>query len=40
MTGDYRGAAQALEEALDIYRDIGDRLGQANALNNLGMCGG
>src|SRR5215469_10663421 len=35
-TGDYPGAAQVLEEALDIYRDLGDRLGQANALNNLG----
>ena len=27
---------EALEEALDIYRDIGDRLGQANALTDLG----
>ena len=30
------GAAEALEEALGIYRDIGYRLGQANALNYLG----
>jgi tetratricopeptide (TPR) repeat protein len=39
-TGDYPGAAQALEEALDIYRDLDDRLGQANALNDLGMVRG
>jgi tetratricopeptide (TPR) repeat protein/transcriptional regulator with XRE-family HTH domain len=35
-TGDYPGAAQALEEALGIYQDLGDRLGQANALTFLG----
>jgi tetratricopeptide (TPR) repeat protein len=34
--GDHQGAAQALERALDIYRDIGDRTGQANALLYLG----
>jgi tetratricopeptide (TPR) repeat protein/transcriptional regulator with XRE-family HTH domain len=34
--GDYRGAAQVLEQALDIYRDLGDRLGEANALIWLG----
>jgi hypothetical protein len=28
MTGDYPGAAQDLEQALDIYRDLRDR-GQA-----------
>ncbi len=37
LTGDYRGAAEALEESLDISRDIGDRLGRANALNELGV---
>jgi len=37
LTGDYPGAAQALQEALGISRDLGDRLGQANTLNNLGM---
>ena len=37
LTGDYPGAAQALEEALGIYRDLGDRLGQANALSDLGV---
>jgi tetratricopeptide (TPR) repeat protein len=36
LTSDYLGAAQALEQALDIYRDLGDGVGQANALNNLG----
>ena len=36
LTGDYPAAAQALEQALGIYRDLGDRLGQANALNDLG----
>jgi tetratricopeptide (TPR) repeat protein/transcriptional regulator with XRE-family HTH domain len=35
--GDYPAAAQALEQALDIYRDLGDRLGQANALHDLGV---
>ena len=37
LTGDYRGAAEALEEALGIYRGVGDRLGQANALTVLGI---
>jgi DNA-binding SARP family transcriptional activator len=36
LTGDHRGAAQAQEEALDIYRDISHRGGQANALTDLG----
>ena len=36
LTGDHRGAAEALEEALDIYRDIGNRLGQASSLTYLG----
>ena len=35
LTGDNRGAAQALEQALGIYRDIGDQLGQAYALNKV-----
>ena len=26
-----------LQEALGIYRDLGDRLGQANALSGLGL---
>jgi tetratricopeptide (TPR) repeat protein len=37
LTGDYRGAAEALEEALGIYRDLDDRLGQASTLNELGV---
>jgi DNA-binding SARP family transcriptional activator len=36
VTGDYQGAAEALEQALDLSRDTGDRLGEANALLNLG----
>jgi DNA-binding SARP family transcriptional activator len=36
LTGDHRGAARALEQALDISRDTGDRLGQRNALTILG----
>ena len=36
VTGDYPAAAQALEQALDICRDLGDRLGQATALSDLG----
>jgi tetratricopeptide (TPR) repeat protein len=36
QTGDYPGAAQALDEALVIYRDIGSRQGQANVLTYLG----
>jgi tetratricopeptide (TPR) repeat protein len=37
MNGDYRAAAEDLEEAVGISRDLGDRLTQANALNYLGM---
>ncbi|HUB42014.1 MAG TPA: tetratricopeptide repeat protein [Streptosporangiaceae bacterium] len=36
LTGDYRGAADALEQALGIYRDLGDLLGEANALSEIG----
>ena len=36
LTGDHQGAAQALEQALAISRDIGDRPGQAYALELLG----
>jgi tetratricopeptide (TPR) repeat protein len=35
-TGDYPAAAQALEQALDILRDLGDRSGEAEALNERG----
>jgi tetratricopeptide (TPR) repeat protein len=37
LTGDYPGAAEALEAALRICRDLGDQPGQANALNHLGL---
>lgn len=33
---DNQGAAQVLELALNTYRDLGNRLGQANALTKLG----
>src|SRR5450755_1835344 len=36
LTGGYRAATEALEEALGICRDLGDRLGQAHALGYLG----
>jgi tetratricopeptide (TPR) repeat protein len=36
MIGDYRGAAKALEEGLGISRDIDDRGGEAETLNELG----
>jgi transcriptional regulator with XRE-family HTH domain/tetratricopeptide (TPR) repeat protein len=36
-TGDIPAAAHAFEQALAIYRDLGSRLGQANALTSLGM---
>lgn len=43
MTGDYPGAAQALEEALGILRDIGDRPGETEFLKEAGtlrrICG-
>jgi tetratricopeptide (TPR) repeat protein len=36
LTEDYPAAAASLTEALALYRDIGDRGGQAEALNSLG----
>ncbi len=33
LTGDYSGAAEALDRALGICRDLGDRRSQAHALN-------
>ena len=36
MTGDHRAGVQDKEQALGIYRDLGDRLGQANVLSYLG----
>ena len=37
LAGDYRGATQALAQALGIYRSLGNRLGQANARYDLGI---
>ncbi len=37
LTGDYPAAAQALKQALGIYRQLDDLLGQANALHYLGI---
>jgi len=36
LTGDYREAADALAKALAIYRDLGDRGGEVEALNQVG----
>ena len=36
MAGNSPGAARVLEEALGIFRDIGDRGGEAEALNEAG----
>lgn len=33
----FEPAITACEDAADIFREIGDRYGQANALNNLGL---
>jgi tetratricopeptide repeat protein len=35
-TGDCPGAARNLQEALGIFRDLGHRLGQVQALTGLG----
>jgi tetratricopeptide (TPR) repeat protein/transcriptional regulator with XRE-family HTH domain len=37
LTHDFPAAAQALEQALAIYRELGSRLGQANVLHDLGV---
>ena len=36
LTGDFPAAAQALDQSLGIYCDIGDRGGEAEALNERG----
>ena len=36
LTGDYLGAAEALEETLGLYRDLGNRGGEVAALNETG----
>ena len=37
LTGDLAGAARDLEEGLSIYREIGNRSAEAEALNEAGM---
>jgi tetratricopeptide (TPR) repeat protein len=37
LRGDYPDAVQVLKRALDVYRDLGNRLGEANALDDLGV---
>ncbi|MBD2019124.1 tetratricopeptide repeat protein [Leptolyngbya sp. FACHB-36] len=37
QTSDYEAAIQSYEKALTIYRALQNRLGEANALNNLGL---
>jgi tetratricopeptide (TPR) repeat protein len=36
LTGDHRAAAASHQQALALFCDLGNRLGQAEALNNLG----
>ena len=36
LTGDYPAAAASHQQALELFRDLGERLGQAEALNSLG----
>jgi hypothetical protein len=37
LTGDYRSATSNHEHALELYRALGDQLGEANDLNKLGV---
>ena len=36
LTGDYPAAAASHQQALELFRDLGDRHGQAEVLNSLG----
>lgn len=36
LTSDHRGAKDALTRSLEIYQELGNRLGEANALNHSG----
>jgi tetratricopeptide (TPR) repeat protein len=36
LSGDYRAARATLERALALFREVGDRDGEAETLNNLG----
>jgi tetratricopeptide (TPR) repeat protein len=37
LTGDYPSAAASCQRALQLFCDVGDRRGQADALNSLGQ---
>ncbi len=37
LTGDYPAAAADQRQALDLFRRLGDRLGQARTLDELGL---
>src|SRR6185437_13264111 len=37
IRGDYRGAAEVFEDALRLYRGLGNRFGEANTLTDLGI---
>ena len=37
MTDDLAAAVATLQQALAVYRDLGDRAGQADAINSLGF---
>lgn len=36
LTDDYPGATEALQQALDLHRELGDRGGEVEALNEYG----
>jgi hypothetical protein len=36
LTGDYQAVAASQQQALQLFRDLGNQLGQAEALNKLG----
>jgi len=36
LSGDYTAAAASHQRALELFRDLGDRVGQAETLNRLG----
>ena len=37
LSGDYPAAAASCKQALELFRDLGHRYGQANAIGNLGV---
>jgi len=36
MTGDMTAATAAVEQALELFSDLGGRVGQGDAINSLG----